>query len=72
MYDYVLSFDQSPSQFQLCTNFPRRVYALTDVSGGDGESAEDQIKTLESVGIKSATQFFVHDLESDDEESDSE
>ena len=56
------------------------MYALTaaasqdggNVNGSSGSGFESQIQTLESVGIKSSTQFFLQDLESDDDESESD
>eukprot|EP00111_Clytia_hemisphaerica_P006708 TCONS_00019388-protein len=66
LYDYVLSNDASPSEFQLRTSFPRNVYPL------DETNCE---RTLESIGIKTSTQFLVEDLteeSSGDEEEDDE
>lgn len=61
LYQYVLSYDDSPSEFILNTNFPKKTYPI-----------ESESCTLAELGIKKPTVFFVHDLleESSDEYSD--
>ncbi|CAH3168286.1 unnamed protein product [Porites lobata] len=60
LYDFVFCHDESPSEFVLVSNFPRKVYAVDS-------SNEDQ--TLEDAGIEADALLFVQNIE---DESDSD
>lgn len=60
LYDFVFCDEESPAEFVLVSNFPRKVYALDS-------SSEDQ--TLEDAGIETNAMLFVQNVE---DESDSD
>ena len=60
LYDFVFCDEESPAEFVLVSNFPRKVYALDSAS-------EDQ--TLEDAGIEANALLFVQNIE---DESDSD
>lgn len=60
LYDFVFCDEESPAEFVLVSNFPRKVYALDS-------SSENQ--TLEDAGIETNATLFVQNVE---DESDSD
>lgn len=60
MYDFVFCDEESPAEFVLVSNFPRKVYALDSAS---------EHQTLEDAGIETNAMLFVQNIE---EESDSD
>lgn len=60
LYDFVFCDEESPAEFVLVSNFPRKVYALDS-------SSEDQ--TLGDAGIEANALLFVQNIE---DESDSD
>ena len=60
MYDFVFCDEESPAEFVLVSNYPRKIYAFDS-------SNEDQ--TLETAGIEANAALFVQGVE---DESDSD
>ena len=60
LYDFVFCDEESPAEFVLVSNFPRKVYALDSAS---------EHQTLEDAGIETNAMLFVQNVE---EESDSD
>ncbi|KAK2568233.1 FAS-associated factor 2-B [Acropora cervicornis] len=60
LYDFVFCDEESPAEFVLVSNFPRKVYALDSAS---------EHQTLEHAGIETNAMLFVQNIE---EESDSD
>lgn len=60
LYDFVFCDEESPAEFVLVSNFPRKVYALDSAS---------EHQTLEDAGIETNAMLFVQNIE---EESDSD
>lgn len=57
----MLSFDESPSEFLLNTNFPKQSFPLEG----------NECKTLAELGIRAPTTFFVQSLVDDEEDEES-
>ncbi|XP_068707194.1 FAS-associated factor 2-like [Montipora foliosa] len=60
LYDFVFCDEESPAEFVLVSNFPRKIYALDSAS---------EHQTLEDAGIEANALLFVQNIE---EESDSD
>ena len=53
MYNFVFSNDECPTNFEIVTNFPRKVI----------EASHSNEKTLEECGINQPMLLFVNDLD---------
>lgn len=69
LYQFVYSQDSAPLNFQIVTNFPRKVLPCVSPSPEnldcrvDGSSDEDVLLTFEQIGLGKNQLLFVHDLE---------
>ena len=61
VYHYLFCHPQSPDEFEITTNFPKRVLYAKSNASCSGEAAAS--KTLAEVGLKHREVLFVNDLE---------
>ncbi|XP_022224868.1 FAS-associated factor 2 [Drosophila obscura] len=64
VYHFLFCHPESPDEFEITTNFPKRVlYTKADMDGAEGAANETLNKTLQDVGLKNREVLFVNDLE---------
>ncbi|KAH8378529.1 hypothetical protein KR093_011848 [Drosophila rubida] len=64
VYHFLFCHPESPDEFEITTNFPKRVlYSKTVVDAAEGAANEIVSKTLKDVGLKNREVLFVNDLE---------
>lgn len=64
MYHYLFCHPDSPDEFEITTNFPKRVlYSKADVDASEGAANETLNKSLQDMGLKNREVLFVNDLE---------
>ena len=60
LHDYVFVHEASPDDFQIVTNFPRRVLPCRPAAE---DSASDVVPTFAEFGLGRSETLFVHDNE---------
>ncbi|ALC39987.1 Faf [Drosophila busckii] len=64
VYHFLFCHPESPDEFEITTNFPKRVlYSKAVVDAAEGAAHEIVNKTLQDVGLKNREVLFVHDLD---------
>ncbi|EDW03845.1 FAS-associated factor 2 [Drosophila grimshawi] len=64
VYHFLFCHPESPDEFEITTNFPKRVlYSKAAVDAAEGSANEIVNKTLKEVGLKNREVLFVNDLE---------
>ncbi|EDV54755.1 FAS-associated factor 2 [Drosophila erecta] len=66
VYHYLFCHPDSPDEFEITTNFPKRVLfskANVDAAGEADKANETLSKSLQDVGLKNREVLFVNDLE---------
>ncbi|EDW39730.1 GL14730 [Drosophila persimilis] len=64
VYRFLFCHPESPDEFEITTNFPKRVlYTMADMDGPESAVNETLSRTLQDVGLKNREVLFVNDLE---------
>ena len=60
LFDYVFVHEAAPDDFQIVTNFPRRVLPLRRSAV---DNCQDPLPTFAEFGLRHSETLFVHDNE---------
>jgi FAS-associated factor 2 len=63
LYYYVFCHPDSPDEFDITTNFPRKVLPCKPLENAAGGEDDDQPMSFEAAGLGKSTMLFVNDLD---------